>query len=136
MSVDLINNPPHYSAFGFESLELLEKVFNFMPEKNMIFYIGNSLKYAIRSKFKGSEIQDLKKCEFYIKKCSKLPILTSENFKIFESKEIMSYLTKISEKDFKLFLLLNDIVYFALNPSQRNYNAVENHIKKYIRERI
>lgn len=133
MSVDLVNNPPHYSAFGFESLELLEKVFNLMPEKNMIFYIGNALKYAIRSKFKGNEIQDLKKCEFYIKKCSKL---TSEDFKIFESKEIMHYLTKISEKDFKLFLLINDIIHFALNPSQRNYNAIENHIKKYIRERI
>ncbi|ALW15581.1 DUF3310 domain-containing protein [Campylobacter jejuni] len=133
MRVDLVNNPPHYSAFGFESLELLEKVFNLMPEKNMIFYIGNALKYAIRSKFKGNEIQDLKKCEFYIKKCSKL---TSEDFKIFESKEIMHYLTKISEKDFKLFLLINDIIHFALNPSQRNYNAVENHIKKYIRERI
>lgn len=133
MSLDLVNNPPHYSAFGFESLELLEKVFNLMPEKNMIFYIGNSLKYAIRSKFKGNEIQDLKKCEFYIKKCSKL---TSEYFKIFKSKEIMCYLTKISEKDYKLFLLINDIIYFALNPSKRNYNAVENHIKKYIRERI
>ena len=133
MSVDLVNNPPHYSAFGFESLELLEKVFNLMPEKNMIFYIGNALKYSIRSKFKGNEIQDLKKCEFYIKKCSKL---TSEDFKIFESKEIMCYLTKISEKDFKLFLLINDIIHFALNPSQRNYNAIENRIKKYIRERI
>ncbi|EDP3942784.1 DUF3310 domain-containing protein [Campylobacter jejuni] len=133
MSVDLVNNPPHYSAFGFESLELLEKVFNLMPEKNMIFYIGNALKYSIRSKFKGNEIQDLKKCEFYIKKCSKL---ISEDFKIFESKEIMCYLTKISEKDFKLFLLINDIIHFSLNPSQRNYNAVENHIKKYIRERI
>lgn len=133
MSVDLVNNPPHYSAFGFESLELLEKVFNLMPEKNMIFYIGNALKYSIRSKFKGNEIQDLKKCEFYIKRCSKL---ISEDFKIFESKEIMHYLTKISEKDFKLFLLINDIIHFALNPSQRNYNAVENHIKKYIRERI
>ena len=133
MSVDLVNNPPHYSAFGFESLELLEKVFELMPEKNMIFYIGNALKYSIRSKFKGNEIQDLKKCEFYIKKCSKL---ISEDFKIFESKEIMHYLTKISEKDFKLFLLINDIIHFALNTSQRNYNAVENHIKKYIRERI
>lgn len=133
MSVDLVNNPPHYSAFGFESLELLEKVFELMPEKNMIFYIGNALKYSIRSKFKGNEIQDLKKCEFYIRKCSKL---ISEDFKIFESKEIMHYLTKISEKDFKLFLLINDIIHFALNPSQRNYNAVENHIKKYIRERI
>lgn len=133
MSVDLVNNPPHYSAFGFENLELLEKVFNLMPQKNMIFYIGNALKYSIRSKFKGNEIQDLKKCEFYIKRCSKL---ISEDFKIFESKEIMHYLTKISEKDFKLFLLINDIIHFALNPSQRNYNAVENHIKKYIRERI
>lgn len=133
MNVDLVNNPPHYSAFGFESLELLEKVFNLMPEKNMIFCIGNALKYSIRSKFKGNEIQDLKKCEFYIKRCSKL---ISEDFKIFESKEIMCYLTKISEKDFKLFLLINDIIHFALNPSQRNYNAVENHIRKYIRERI
>lgn len=68
MSVDLVNNPPHYSAFGFESLELLEKVFNLMPEKNMIFYIGNALKYAIRSKFKGNEIQDLKKMRVLYKK--------------------------------------------------------------------
>ncbi|EAH9758465.1 DUF3310 domain-containing protein [Campylobacter coli] len=133
MSVDLVNNPQHYSAFGFESLELLEKVFELMPEKNIIFYIGNALKYTIRSKFKGSEILDLKKCEFYIKKCKNY---TSEDFKMLESKEIMSFLTKISNKDFKLFLLINDIIHFALNPSQRNYNAVENHIKKYIRERI
>ncbi len=37
-----------------------------MPEK-IVFHIGNALKYAIRSKFKGYEMQDLEKCEFYVK---------------------------------------------------------------------
>ncbi|HEC1907739.1 TPA: DUF3310 domain-containing protein [Campylobacter jejuni] len=131
-SVDLVNNPPHYKGFGFENLDFLEEIFNIMPEKRIVFHIGNALKYAIRSKFKGYEIQDLEKCEFYVKRCERF---ISMERPVECYKGIVIYLNLISQKDFKLYILINDICSFALNPSQRNYNALINSLKKYIRER-
>lgn len=130
MSVDLINNPPHYQAFGFESMELLECVFELMPEKMMIFYIGNALKYAIRSKFKENELQDLKKCEFYVKKCERF---LKDQEGIFDAKELMPYLNLIAQKDFKLFLLINHICVFALNPSVTNHGTLGKYLENYIK---
>ncbi len=47
-------------------------------------------------------------------------------------KSIVIYLSLISQKDFKLYILINDICSFALNPSQRNYNALINSLKNIL----
>ncbi|WP_348518070.1 DUF3310 domain-containing protein [Campylobacter sp. CCS1377] len=134
MQDDLVNNPKHYKNFGFESIDLIVCVIELMPIKNMAFHIGNAIKYTLRSKFKGNEIQDLSKASWYITHCKTW--VQDKEFSIFEQIEVMKYLSLVSRKDFKLYILLVNIVTFALNPSQRNFNALEKNIKRYIKEKV
>lgn len=66
--VDMVNHPPHYEqqSIRVEPIDILQ----FAP-----FDLGNALKYIIRSKHKGNELQDLKKAEFYLQR-----IVDNENF--------------------------------------------------------
>ena len=56
---DMVNEPPHYRwlPMGIEAIDITE-LFN--------FNLGNALKYVLRSKHKGREIEDLKKAQWYI----------------------------------------------------------------------
>lgn len=56
---DMVNEPPHYRwlPMGIEAIDITE-LFN--------FNLGNALKYVLRSKHKGQEIEDLKKARWYI----------------------------------------------------------------------
>ena len=58
-AVDVINHPPHYLAHpsGVECITITE---------HMGFCLGNAMKYLWRADQKGSPIEDLKKCRFYI----------------------------------------------------------------------
>jgi len=59
MSKDMVNHPPHYTWLpnGLEAIDITEQ-FN--------FNLGNALKYVIRAKHKGFEVQDLEKARWYI----------------------------------------------------------------------
>ena len=56
---DMVNEPPHYRwlPMNIEAIDITE-LFN--------FNLGNALKYILRSKHKGREIEDLKKAQWYI----------------------------------------------------------------------
>ena len=56
---DMVNEPPHYRwlPMGIEAIDITE-LFD--------FNLGNALKYILRSKHKGREIEDLKKAQWYI----------------------------------------------------------------------
>ena len=56
---DMVNEPPHYRwlPMGIEAIDITE-LFD--------FNLGNALKYVLRSKHKGQEIEDLKKARWYI----------------------------------------------------------------------
>ena len=57
---DIINNPSHYTQYnGLEVIDLTEQ---------MNFNRGNVIKYVARAAFKGSELEDLKKAEWYLKR--------------------------------------------------------------------
>lgn len=57
--VDMVNNPPHYTAHpsGVECIEIT---------RHMGFNVGNAVKYLWRADLKGAAIQDLEKAAFYI----------------------------------------------------------------------
>lgn len=57
--VDMVNHPPHYEqqSIRVEPIDILQ----FAP-----FDLGCALKYIIRSKYKGNELQDLRRAEFYL----------------------------------------------------------------------
>lgn len=58
---DPVNNPEHYTSHpsGIECISVTE---------HMNFNLGNAIKYIWRSSLKDSEIQDLKKAVWYLKR--------------------------------------------------------------------
>ena len=57
--VDKVNNPPHYN---FSSIETIDIIKNSMDDIMFHGYlVGNVLKYVARHKYKGEELNDLKK---------------------------------------------------------------------------
>lgn len=58
-----VNHPQHYGGKDnvYEAIKIIEHY-------NLDFYLGNVLKYILRSDKKGNEIEDLKKAEFYLKR--------------------------------------------------------------------
>ena len=59
--VDNVNSPTHYKSHpsGVEAIQITE-------HEN--FCIGSVFKYLLRRKYKGKELQDLKKARWYLNK--------------------------------------------------------------------
>ena len=60
MSVDMVNNPPHYTSHpsGVECIDVVE---------HMSFNLGNAVKYIWRAGLKGDDqLLDLRKARFYL----------------------------------------------------------------------
>lgn len=55
---DPVSHPSHYNQFSVEVIELT---------RALPFDLGNSVKYVLRSPFKGNAIQDLEKAEWYLR---------------------------------------------------------------------
>lgn len=58
---DEVNHPKHYNAGKIEVIEFLE-------DQNLDFHLANAVKYVCRSRFKGSEIKDLEKAIWYLRR--------------------------------------------------------------------
>lgn len=72
-----VNHPAHYKKGGIEVIDFIMGWF----EKD--YLLGNVCKYISRSKFKGKELEDLKKALWYLNK--KISILEKINLE--EDKE-------------------------------------------------
>ena len=59
MSDDMVNNPPHYTAGGIETIDFIEA-------KQLGYHLGNVVKYVSRSGYKENRIEDLKKAQWYL----------------------------------------------------------------------
>lgn len=58
---DMVNNPPHYTNGGVETISFIEA-------KGLDYHLGNVVKYVTRSGKKGNEIEDLKKARWYLER--------------------------------------------------------------------
>lgn len=56
---DMVNNPAHYTQGKIETIEFIE-------DKKLDYHLGNVVKYITRAKHKGTEMQDLKKAQWYL----------------------------------------------------------------------
>jgi len=58
---DNVNRPQHYlqDKSGVEPIIITQ---------HMSFCLGNVIKYVMRAKYKGAELQDLKKAQYYLNK--------------------------------------------------------------------
>jgi hypothetical protein len=58
---DMINHPPHYILNEIEPISVIENW-------QLGFCLGNVVKYVARAKHKGSELDDLKKALWYLRR--------------------------------------------------------------------
>lgn len=59
--LDNVNHPAHYTKGKIEVIEFIE-------DQDLNFRLANVVKYVCRAKWKGTELQDLYKALFYIKR--------------------------------------------------------------------
>jgi hypothetical protein len=58
---DLVNNPPHYTTGGIETIDFIEA-------KGLGYNLGNVIKYITRADHKGNRIEDLRKAKWYLER--------------------------------------------------------------------
>lgn len=61
---DLINNPPHYTAGGIETIDYMRAKAS--PEEFRGYLRLNALKYLSRAGLKGDAVEDLRKAAWYV----------------------------------------------------------------------
>lgn len=61
--IDVVNNPPHYTDGGVETLDFIEA-------KDLNYRLGNVVKYVSRAgkKLNADPVQDLEKAAFYLQR--------------------------------------------------------------------
>lgn len=59
--VEEVNSPAHYTKGGIETIDFIEA-----KGLHNDYYLGNVIKYISRAKYKGKELQDLKKALWYL----------------------------------------------------------------------
>lgn len=66
-NVEMVHHPAHYNKGGIECIDALRAC---LTEEEFIgFCKGNALKYLWRCGNKDAPVQELKKAEWYIKRC-------------------------------------------------------------------
>ena len=61
---DVVNNPDHYNTGSIECIEAMEE--SMTPEAFKGYLKGNSMKYLWRYEYKGKQVEDLQKCQWYL----------------------------------------------------------------------
>ena len=56
---DLVNQPPHYTAGGIETIDFIEA-------KKLNYNLGYVIKYLTRADHKGNKLEDLRKAQWYL----------------------------------------------------------------------
>ena len=63
--VDMVNRPPHYTVGEIECIDYQRQQLG----TGFRFYaLGQTLKYLHRFQFKGTAVEDLQKCKFYLER--------------------------------------------------------------------
>lgn len=58
MTFDTVEKPEHYNQ-GVEVIDVIE-------DYKLNYHLGNVIKYICRAKFKGKELEDLRKAKWYL----------------------------------------------------------------------
>lgn len=60
-TLEKVNHPAHYNVGSIEVIDAIE-------DWKLGFHLGNVVKYVARAGHKGSELEDLKKAEWYLQR--------------------------------------------------------------------
>lgn len=66
---DMVNKPPHYNQGTLEAIDYIKQQLG--PLGYRSYLEGTAIKYLHRFKYKTSNIQDLEKCVWYIRRLIK-----------------------------------------------------------------
>jgi hypothetical protein len=61
MIADVVNNPPHYTVGGIQTID-------FIDAKGLNYNLGNAVKYISRAALKGDAKTDLSKARWYLER--------------------------------------------------------------------
>jgi len=61
---DMVNNPDHYTHNGIEAINVIEA--KLTGEQYEGYLQGSTMKYLLRSNYKGKRDEDLKKAQWYL----------------------------------------------------------------------
>lgn len=74
---DVVNNPEHYNTGNIECIEAIEESMSSVAFKG--YLKGNAMKYLWRYDYKGKQVEDLRKCEWYLRKLRDMVWLENED---------------------------------------------------------
>ena len=74
---DVVNNPEHYNTGNIECIEAIEESMSSVAFKG--YLKGNAMKYLWRYDYKGKQVEDLRKCEWYLRKLRDMVVLENED---------------------------------------------------------
>ena len=73
---DVVNNPDHYNTGNVECIEAIEE--SMSPEAFKGYLKGNAMKYLWRYEYKGKQVEDLQKCQWYLARLTQVVVFENE----------------------------------------------------------
>tara|TARA_Y100000385_G_scaffold261403_1_gene292144 strand:+ start:2001 stop:2360 length:360 start_codon:yes stop_codon:yes gene_type:complete len=77
LKLDVVNNPPHYNFGSIECIEAIEESMSSVAFKG--YLKGNAMKYLWRYDYKGKQVQDLNKAQWYLNKLTLMVSAENKN---------------------------------------------------------
>ena len=73
---DVVHNPAHYNTGSIECIEAIEESMSSVAFKG--YLKGNCLKYLWRYDYKGKQVEDLQKAQWYLSKLTQVVVFENE----------------------------------------------------------
>lgn len=73
---DVVNNPEHYNTGSIECIDAIEESMSSVAFKG--YLKGNAMKYLWRYDYKGKQVEDLQKCQWYLGRLTQAVIFENE----------------------------------------------------------
>ena len=84
--------PDHYKGNRFEAIDIIE-------DYELNFHLGNVIKYVLRAGKKGSELEDLKKAQVYLKRKIALVEQVEPDEKNLDEESIIKHIKQLTYED-------------------------------------
>ena len=73
---DLVNSPAHYNTGNIECIDAIEESMSSIAFKG--YLKGNCMKYLWRYDYKGKQVEDLKKAQWYLQRLTTVVVFENE----------------------------------------------------------
>lgn len=73
---DVVNNPEHYNTGAVECIVAIEESMSSVAFKG--YLKGNAMKYLWRYDYKGKQVEDLQKCQWYLARLTQVVVFENE----------------------------------------------------------